>query len=508
MTTWLILPILLPMLTGAVCLLAYRSRSAQRMVSLAGAAALLVAAIGLMVDVSEHGYRVAQIGNWPAPYGITLVADRLSALMVLLTGVIGLAVAVYSLASIDRPREAFGYHPLFHFLLMGVCGAFLTGDLFNLYVWFEVMLMASFVLMALGGERAQMAGALKYVTLNLMSSALFLAGLGILYGLAGTLNMADLAAKFATLTEDGPRALVNTVGMMFLVAFGIKAAMFPVFSWLPASYHTPPVAVSALFAGLLTKVGVYALIRVFTLIFVKDPGYTHALILALAGLTMVVGVLGAVAQNEFRRILSFHIVSQIGYMLMGLGLFTPLALAGSVFYIAHHIIVKTNLFLVSGVVRWLSGAFELKKLGGLYQSRPAIAALFLIPALSLAGLPPLSGFFAKLGLIQAGLAADQLVIVIVALAVSFLTLFSMMKIWNEAFWKPAPATHPSAAGVGAGERWNLLYARLIPIVCLAAITVVIGIVAGPVFDYALSTGEQLMNPEHYIRAVLVLPVKE
>jgi multicomponent Na+:H+ antiporter subunit D len=235
---------------------------------------------------------------------------------------------VYSFASIDVQRESFGYYPLLHILLMGVCGAFLTGDIFNLYVWFEVMLIASFVLLALGGERAQLEGAIKYVTLNLISSAFFLTAVGILYGMIGTLNMADLARQLSTVAQPG---LVMTLAMLFFVAFGIKAALFPLFFWLPASYHTPPVIVSALFAGLLTKVGVYALVRVFTLLFIRDSSYIPTLILVVAGLTMVTGVLGAVAQNEIRRLLSFHIVSQIGYLLMGLGLFTPLVLAGTVF---------------------------------------------------------------------------------------------------------------------------------------------------------------------------------
>ena len=253
----------------------------------------------------------------------------------------------------DRRREAFGYYPLVHALLLGVCGAFLTGDLFNLYVWFEVMLMASFVLLALGGERAQLHGAIKYVTLNLVSSAVFLAAVGILYGVTGTLNMADLARKLRR--DRRTRRSVTAVAMLFLVAFGIKAAVFPLFFWLPASYHTPPGAVSALFAGLLTKVGVYALIRVFTLLFVRDVGYTHMLILVLSGLTMVTGVLGAVAQREFRRVLSFLIIGQIGYMIMGLGLFTPAGLAGPIFYIVDHVVVMTNLFLVTSVVRRLCG---------------------------------------------------------------------------------------------------------------------------------------------------------
>jgi multicomponent Na+:H+ antiporter subunit D len=290
--------------------------------------------------------------------------------------------------------------------------------------------------------------------------------------------------------------------MLFLVAFGIKAAIFPLFFWLPASYHTPPVAVSALFAGLLTKVGVYALIRVFTLIFIQDIGYTHSILLVLAAFTMVTGVLGAVAQNEFRRILSFHIISQIGYMVMGLALFTPLALAGSVFYIAHHIIVKTNLFLISGLVERLHHSKLLKDMGGLYRARPLLAVLFLVPALSLAGIPPLSGFFAKLGLVQAGLESRQYGVVFVALGVSLLTLFSMMKIWNEAFWKPGPAgpDEPGPSGIATGKA--SLAAWLAPIALLAGITLAIGFGAGGFFTLALQAGEQLLDPLSYAQAVL------
>lgn len=490
----LVLPIVLPMLTAILTLLMRTRRGVQRALSLFGALALFLVAVRLLMAVWQDGIQAVQIGDWPAPYGITLVADLFGAVMVLLAGTVGLAVALYALVSIDPQREAFGFHPLYHFLLMGVCGAFLTGDLFNLYVWFEVMLMASFVLMALGGERGQMEGAIKYVTLNLLASALFLSALGLLYGFAGTLNMADLARKFTTMNTLPSGGPITVVAILFMVAFGIKAAVFPLFFWLPASYHTPPAAVSALFAGLLTKVGVYALIRVFTLIFVQNVGYTHTLILIVAGLTMISGVFGAMAQNEFRRVLSFHIVSQIGYMIMGLGLFTPLALAGSVFYVAHHIIVKTNLFLVSGTVEWYFGTPELKKLGGLYQAQPALALLFLIPAMSLAGLPPLSGFFAKLSLVQAGMQAGQFILVAVALGVGLLTLFSMLKLWNEAFWKPAPQP---------GDRTGLsLRAWLPPIALLALITVLIGLASGPIFMVALRTGDQLMAPTLYVDAVL------
>jgi multicomponent Na+:H+ antiporter subunit D len=286
------------------------------------------------------------------------------------------------------------------------------------------------------------------------------------------------------------------IAMLFMVAFGIKAAVFPLFFWLPASYHTPPIAVSAIFAGLLTKVGVYALIRVFTLLFTDSPGYTHSILLVVSGLTMVTGVLGAMAQNEVRRILSFHIVSQIGYMVMGLALFTPLAIAGSVFYVIHHIVVKTNLFLVAGLIRRAGGSYDLAAIGGLYRDRPWLAALFLVPAFSLAGVPPLSGFFAKLALVRAGLDAAQYTIVAVALGVGLLTLFSMMKIWNEAFWKLAP--EPAEVPPPLPQRTALI----VPAVALACVTVLIGIGAEPVFRISLDAAEQLMDRTEYIAAVL------
>jgi multicomponent Na+:H+ antiporter subunit D len=365
------------------------------------------------------------------------------------------------------------------------------------------MLIASLVLLALGGERGQLEGAIKYVTLNLISSVIFLTAVGLLYGMTGTLNMADLSQKLADVDQPG---LVTTVSMLFMVSFGVKAAVFPAFFWLPASYHTPPVAVSAIFAGLLTKVGVYALFRVFTLIFVHDPGYTHTIILIVAGLSMITGVLGAVAQDEFRRILAFHIVSQIGYMLMGLGLFTTLGLAGGIFYIIHHIVAKTNLFLCSGLANRLKGSYELKRLGGLYHAYPAVSAMFMISALALAGIPPFSGFFAKLALVRAGVAIDQYLIVAAAAVVSVLTLFSMVKIWNEAFWKPQPqeyaAVAPDAGANPISMTTRPMLTLLLPVASLALLSIIIGFGAGFVFDLSYEAAEQLLDPSLYVNAVL------
>lgn len=496
----LTLPILVPLATATICLLFWRQRAAQRLLGTLGSAVHLVVALVLLWTVSQEGILATQLGNWPAPFGITLVADLFSAIMTVLAAIMGFAVCVYSLGSMDSGRESFGYYSFFHFLLMGVSGVFLTGDLFNLYVWFEVMLMASFVLLALGGEKSQLEGAIKYVTLNLISSALFLTALGILYGMEGTLNMADLSRQ---MSNDMHMGLVSTLSMLFLVAFGIKSALFPLFFWLPASYHTPAVSVSAIFAGLLTKVGVYTLIRVFTLLFHQDVAYTHTIILVIAGLTMVTGVLGAMAHNEFRRILSFHIISQVGYMVMGLGLFTPLALAGSIFYIVHHIIVKTNLFLVSGVARRLQGSYHLDRLGGLYQAAPGLTCIFVISAFSLAGIPPLSGFWAKLILVKASLDITDYLIAATALGVSLLTLFSMAKIWAAAFWgeRPQPATHDNEAPylhLNTAQKAALY----LPMIMLGLLTLTIGLMPTPFQDLAARAAEQLLNPAEYIHAVL------
>jgi len=511
MSDLLVLPVVIPLATMVATLLAWRAIRLQRILHLIGAAGLAVASIVVAVSVWNGGIMHLQVGSWSSPFGITLVADVLSAAMLVVVGLTGAAVGVYAVGSIDGERERFGFYPLYHALLMGVSGAFLAGDLFNLYVWFEVMLISSFVLLVLGNETEQVRGASTYVIINLVSSLCFLAAIGLLYGLTGSLNLADLASR---LPGVGEPALVTTIAMLFLIAFGIKAAVFPLFFWLPASYHTPPVAVSAIFAGLLTKVGVYALIRVFTLLFTQDIGYTHTMLLGIAMLTMITGVLGAAAQFEFRKVLSFHIVSQIGYMVLGLALFTPLALLGAVFYIIHHIIVKTNLFLVSGLAHRFGDTFELKSLGGLYQSKPWLAILFAIPALSLAGLPPLSGFWAKFVIIRAGLETEAYVAVAVALVVGLLTLYSMTKIWNEAFWKPlvsadrtSEADSERAADDGLLPAPSLAW-TVTPVVVLALITLGIGLYAEPLAIVADRAADELLLPEAYVEAVLGSGVAE
>jgi multicomponent Na+:H+ antiporter subunit D len=494
MSWYLSLPLMLPFLT-AVLVFLVRNDPAGRWVSVGGSLAATVCALLLFFQVEAAGVVAGQMGGWAAPFGITLVADRLSGALVLITAITGLAVAVFATAEIDPGMERMGYHSLFQILLGGVTGAFLTGDLFNLYVWFEVMLISSFGLLILGGKPEQIDGAVKYVTLNLIATILFLAGIGMLYGLTGTLNMADL--HLATVASD-KAGLLPVVALLFVIAFGMKAAVFPLFFWLPAAYHTPAFTVSAIFAALLTKVGVYSLFRCFTLIFPDDGGFTDGLLLWVAALTMLVGAFGALAQNEIRKVLSFQIISSIGFLLLGLALDSALAMTGALFYLFHNILVKANLFLCAGVVDRLTGSCELDKIGGLYRCAPLFSALFLIPAFSLGGFPPLSGFWAKFLLVKASLDLEAWLIAAVVLTAGLLTIFSMMRVWAMAFWTPHPDNvEPWGRNLGAAR-----LPMLLPIAGLGALTVLIGLVPEPVILFSESAAAQLLQPTAYVEAVL------
>jgi multicomponent Na+:H+ antiporter subunit D len=488
-------PVMLPLLMAAV-LIVVPGRTARRVLNLLACGAHCVLGIWLLVDVLEHGVQVMQFGNWPAPFGISFVADTLSATLVAITGLSAVLVAIYGLDDMEEEHEHFGFFPLYQCLLMGVCGAFLTGDLFNLFVWFEVMLMASFVLLTLGSKRPQLRGGIKYLVLNFLSSGIFLTALGILYAETGTLNMADMAV---VLRDGEVSHTVMTSAMLLLVAFGIKAAVFPLFSWLPASYHTPKVTVMAIFGGLLSKVGVYSLIRAFTLIFVMDMEGVMGFVIFISILTMVTGVLGAAAQFEMKKLLAFHIVSQIGYMTLGLGFFTAGALGAALYYVLHNILAKTNLFLVAGAVERARGSTQLKKIGGLYKSQPWLAVLFMISAMALAGMPPLSGFLGKFALVQQGVLLGEWIAIVAALGVGMLTLYSMVKIWAEAFWKADPGTPEDGKEERPGKiGWPMWTAMAL----MAATTLAISLSPEWILHICLRAGEELMNPALYIEAVL------
>jgi multicomponent Na+:H+ antiporter subunit D len=490
------IPLLLPLLSAVLCIGSWNNVVVQRWIYMAGSVLMVVAAIALMTAVVDKGMITAQAGEWQAPVGITFACDYFSAIMVLVSSLVCFTLVFYAKNHLDAKRKSFGFYPMAMLLMFGVTGSFLTGDVFNLYVWFEVMLMASFVLLTLGGEKKQLEGAIKYVALNFLASALFLAGIGILYGTAGTLNMADLAVKLP-LVEN--QALVTLAAVFFIVCFGIKAAMFPLYFWLPASYHTPPVTITALIAGLITKVGVYVLIRFFTLLFTTDTAFTHTVLLYAAICTMVFGVLGAIVQVEYRKLLSFHIISQIGYMILGLALFTPLAIAGSILFILHNILVKTNLFLVAGISHIISGSYLLKDLGGVYKRFPFVALLFAVSAFSLVGIPPLSGFWGKFMFTSAALSNSSYGSVAAVIGVSMLTLYSMTKIWNMAFLKEEtlkPAFTSSSQMIKQNK------GVFFSISLLTILIIAMGIYPGPLIAFCNTAAEQLMDKQIYIQAVL------
>ena len=487
--TILALPILVPLGTAAALMLAPKQPGWQRGMSFAGAILLLASAVLLFLRVHAGGVQVLQISGWPAPFGITLVADLLAAMLVGAVGVVGVAVTGVAFSGVDPRRESSGHHALMQILLMGVAGAFLTGDLFNLYVWFEVMLVASFVLMALHRTSAQVEAAFKYVAINLLASSMFLTALGLLYGATGTLNMAHLARVWPTISTPG---VDSVLAALFLIAFSIKAGLFPLFFWLPASYHTPPAAVGAAFAGLLTKVGVYALIRVFTLLFHGAPPALFTLLLGMSAATMVIGLVAALNERDFRRVLAFNLVGHIGYTTASLSLLTPAALAGAIFYVLHHIVVITNLYLVSGVFLRLRRTTDMAGLGGLYRGQPLFAALAMIPLFSLAGVPPLSGFLGKLAILEGTFAAGAYWVGGVVLVAGLLTLLSMARTWADTFWRPAAG--PDLAAPGAPD--------LLAIAGLSVLTLAMTIGAGPLFALASRGAAQLLQRDEYVRAVL------
>ncbi len=497
MTHLLIFPILIPMVWAIISLFFRMNDRYVGISAIAGAVVHLVSTGLLLTAVVKQGVTVLWMGGWTFPAGICLVADLLSAVLVVTTAVIHTAVMIYACKDLHTRHVRAGFHSFMQMLTAAVCGAFLTGDLFNLYVWFEVMLMASFGILVMGHPAGRLTSAVKYVTLNLVSTLMLLTGIGLIYGLTGTLNLADLHEK--VLAVENTAALTSTA-MLLMTAFGIKAALFPLFFWLPAAYPTLPAGVAAFFGGLLTKVGVYALIRLFTLVFVSQPQITHTTLMAAALLTMVSGVVTAAAQTDIRRILSFHIISQVGYMILGLAVFTPLALAAALIYMVHNIIAKATLFLVGGLIHRAAGSFHLSHIGSLYKTHGLLAVLFFIPAFALAGVPPLSGFWAKLLIIYACLESRLYVPAALAAAVGLLTLFSMVKIWMEAFWKPHPRNTLSPDEAPPRNR-SLSPWMLTPVICLCLVTVLMGLFIEPLLALSVAAGEQLMDPAAYVLAV-------
>ncbi|HEX5597704.1 MAG TPA: Na+/H+ antiporter subunit D [Micromonosporaceae bacterium] len=494
MTYLVPLPVVIPLVGAALTLVLARRPGAQRTVSVAALTATLAVAVTLLLAAHRDGPLVVAIGGWRAPVGIVLVADRLSALMLVVSAAVTLCVLLYSIgegrADGDEGTPVAIYHPTYLVLTAGVTNAFLSGDLFNIFVGFEILLAASYVLITLGGTEVRVRAGTTYVVVSILSSLIFLSAIGLIYAATGTVNLAQLADRLDGLPDN----LRLVLQLMLLLAFGIKAAVFPLSAWLPDSYPTAPAPVTAVFAGLLTKVGVYAIIRTETLLFPGGRAAPGLMVVAL--LTMVVGILGAIAQSDIKRLLSFTLVSHIGYMVFGVALGTVAGLSGAIFYVVHHITIQTTLFLAIGLVERRGGSTSLDRLGGLARVAPLLGVLFFVPALNLAGIPPFSGFLGKLGLLQAGVAVGgplPWLLVIGGVLTSLLTLYATVKVWNLAFWRAPRVAPATPAGLP-----RLMMGSTLALVTLG---VALTLVAGPLFDISTEAADGLWQRTPYVEAV-------
>jgi multicomponent Na+:H+ antiporter subunit D len=449
-----LMPLLVSLATALLCVLTQTQPRWQLRVSLAGALGLLGCAIALLLQVQQFGTVSVTAGNWPLPFGIEFAADRLSAALVLIAALMVTVTVVWQWSDADAAPSTPALHPLLHGLVAGAGAAFVTADLFNLYVWFEVALICSLGLLAQGGALRQLDATLKYFALNVFGTLLFLAAIALVFAVTGHLNFTALGEAASRLD---PSVAVPLIGALVL-AFLIKAAAFPFFAWLPASYHTLPAPVLALFAALLTKIGIYALIRTLGDVFHPAPQLLFDALGWIAVVSMVTGVLGAAYHWDMRRILAFHSISQIGYILLAIALATRAGDAAAIFFTLHHSLVKAGLFLVVALIFLYAGHYDLRRIGGLYVTRPGLALTFLLLALALVGIPPSSGFWGKYLIVREALVRGEYVWAASALLVGVVTLYSMMKIWLEAFWKPHPDSAwqppvavrvaPAWAGVG------------------------------------------------------------
>ena len=511
----LILPILIPWLSALVLALLNGKFKLEK-------AAALVAALGqcafvfwLLFHVDANGIQTTVLGAHVAPWGIVFVADRLSCIMLCLSSGVGTVALIYSFFTVTEKQQRYFFFPLFNLVMAGVNWSFITGDIFNLFVGYEVMLMSSYGMMMVGASKAQVRQTMKYIAINVIGSTFFVVGIGYIYATVGAINMAEISERTAALTGDQAK-MFTAVSTVMLIVFAMKAATFPLIFWLPDAYPIVPQGVSGYFAGLLTKVGVYSMLRVFVMVFRQDGAdFVLQIVLILSGFTMLMGVLGAMCQWDIRKILSWHIISQVGYMVMGIGLVgvavrnadgsidaaatdavKTAAIAGTIFYIVHHIVVKSCLFLVGGIAERVAGTQELKKMGGVLDLAPGVAGLFLVASFSLAGMPPFSGFLSKFVLIKAGLKGEAFIVVAVAIITSFFTLYSMTKIWSYAFWGKAKLAAP------ASPRWSYR-ALMAPTGALVAFTIIMGLFAQPFMALAERAAADVKDPKNYINASLL-----
>jgi multicomponent Na+:H+ antiporter subunit D len=490
-------PVLLPFFSGICLLLLQDSSRLRRQVALGSLLLQVGLAVAFILTTYAEGRQVAYLGSWMEPIGIILVGDKAASLLVLLAVLVTLAATLTGFSEEKAAEEHPLRQSLVQFLLTGIQLSFLTGDLFNLFVAFEVMLLSSYGLMTLEGKKGHLRHAYPYVVINLLGSALFLAGCGYAYALFGTLNFAGMAEAAASLaqTPEGDARITILTALLALV-FSIKAGMFPLYYWLPKSYPILPASLGALYSGLLTKVGIYVLLRLLGTVMPPTQDELYLLIAWLGGGTMFFGVLGAVSRMGVREILAFHVLSQVGFMILAIGFFTEFAFAATLFYMLHHIIVKSGLFVAgSGILR-LNGTDHLKYTGGLWTSKPLFGVAFLLLAFSLAGLPPLSGFWAKLWILYEGISEGYYTLVAISLVASVLTLASMLKIWFGAFWQPAPENSSLPTEQTSGRPLWIALGLMVA----GSLTVILTV--QPLWQASVAAAAELLDTPGYIESVL------
>ena len=485
-------PVAVPLAAAALTIPLRRRPRLQRGVMESAVGLMLVSAVVLLWRVARGPALVVSFGGWGAPFGVTFVADGLSAALCTVTGLVAVGVAVFARADIRARRRRAGFDPLFLAMLAAVNGAFLTGDVFNLYVWFELMLVAALGLVTLDRRPTQIDGAYRYAVMSMMGATFMLLGIGLLYGETGTLDMAHLSAMLAGRT---PSVTLSAAAYLLLAGLVLKAGLFPLFFWLPASYHTAPISVAAALAGLLTKVAFYACLRVFVLVFglgapagpVAVPGLP-ALCGILAGATMMVSVLAAIAQVDVRRLVAYHVVGQVAYLMMGLAVASLLGIAAAIFYTMHTMLVQTGLMLGAGAMARAGRGYDLRTAGGLMRDQPLFAALFALLALSISGMPPLSGFWAKFLVIDAAFRTGSpwyAWLAVVALAAGALTLYSMSTLWTQAFWRTRDHGRRAARRIPP--------AMVIAVAMFAASTLAIGLAVEPIARLARESAARMTS---------------
>lgn len=499
---WLVvLPVLLPLVAGALLLALRHRHGIARKVILPVLVLTLAADAALLFKVLQDGPLTMVMGRWLPPFGIAFTADALGAAFALAAAFTTLLASVYQRGEPAGPGPAYGPEPFTLLLLAGVSGAFLTGDIFNLYVWFEVLLISSFGLLALGSGREEIDGALKYGFLNLVGTTLFLIAVGILYGVTGTLNMADLAAR---LPQFAGAPLV-TLSALFLFAFGMKAAAFPLQSWLPAAYHTPRASTAGLFAALLTKVGTYAMLRVLVMLLAGPLESLSLLLAVVASATMLFGALATLQERDFRRLPGFVLISGIGTMMAGIALTSPGGLTGTILYGLQSMVLMVALYLALFEAARLAGTHDLGKAGGLYDRHPWFSALVLALFFAASGLPPFSGFWPKALIVKAALDIGAWWLAAALLLSGFLLTIGLARAFLIAFWRPAekPAEKPAGkAGAAAPEAdARVPLSATLPLALAGLLLLGFGLLPERLLQLAGTAAAGLADPGAYILSV-------